>query len=454
MLYKVKKGLDVPITGAPTHTIDDAPPARRVALTTYEHIALKARLDVAVGDKVKRGQSLLTHKQFEGVHFLSPAGGVVREIVRGERRRLLSIIIETDESDNESPRIVEPVAPEAINGLSRDAVVKSVLNGGLWSALRTRPYSKIPDPQSVPNAIFVAAMDTRPLAVPAGMIIQEHQQAFRLGLEVLAHISGGTVHVCHSPVDEMPSVSDERIQYSQFEGPHPAGLPGTHIHFIQPLAADKVVWTINYADTIAIGQLFLSGEYPTERIVSLAGPSVTNPRLLRTRIGACIDELCNGELRMEDGDENRIVIGSVMDGYESTAETGFLSRFALQVSALPVHPERKFMAWVRPGLDLYSVSNTLFSKLMPARKFAFNCGYNGSARNIVPIGLYERVYPLMPMATQLLKSLLVADTDTAKDLGCLELDEEDLAICSYVCPGKNDFGPALRRSLELLEKNG
>lgn len=447
MHYKIKKGLDVPIAGEPSRDIDEASACEHVALTAYEHLGLKPRLSVEVGDKVRRGQCLFTHKQDE-TPFLSPAGGVVKAIHRGERRALQSIVIRVDESD-ERAVVCDAVAPENIGGLAREAVVEQVVRGGLWPVFKTRPFSKMPDPQSVPHAIFVTAMDTRPLAAAAGMLIAESSQAFQSGLEIVAHISGGTVYVCHSPMDELPQVSSERVQYAQFEGPHPAGLPGTHIHYIEPLMDDKVVWTINYADVIALGELFLSGEYPIRRTIALAGPSVLKPRLLRARLGASVSELCAGELREGDC---RMVVGSVMDGVAAREGTDFLHRFATQVSVLPLHMERSLMAWVRPGLDLYSVSNTLLSKLNAKRKFAFNCAYNGSARNLIPLGLYERVYPLTPLATQLLKALLVGDTDTARQLGCMELDEEDLAVCSYVCPSKHDFGPVLRSNLNQIEK--
>lgn len=418
-------------------------------MTALEYRGLKLRPQVQAGDEVVRGACLAVDKYHEAVRLLSPAGGTVESIERGPRRALHAIVIRVGEADARPERLFAPRTREEIHKMSRAEVVDAVLQGGLWPAIKTRPYGKVPDPQSEPSAIFVSAMDTRPLAPPASLVINESPQAFTTGLEVLAHLSAGKVYVCHAPAAEPPKATGEKVRYAQFQGAHPAGLSGTHIHFIEPLAAGKTVWTLDYQDVIALGRLLKSGEYPTERMIALAGPAVANPRLLHTRLGASVDELCEGELR--DG-ENRVVVGSVLDGIEAKGAGGFLHRFASQVAALPLRPERKLMAWVRPGMDMFSVANVLLSKLNPKRKFAFNCGYNGDPRGIVPIGLYERVLP-MPFATQLLKSLLVGDIEMAQKLGCLGLDEEDLAVCSYVCPGKHDFGRILRSNLERIEQD-
>ena len=451
--YKIKKGLDLPISGVPSAMIDEAPSPARVALTLHEYYGLKTRLKVEVGDRVTRGQCLVAHKAYEDVRFLSPAGGTVDEVIRGHRRVLQAVVVRRDESDAQVEHLFER---RAVADMSREEIVGRLLLGGMWPALRTRPYSRIPDPKSTPHAIFVTAMDTRPLAAPARLIIDAEKEAFATGLSAFARLSGGLVHVCHAPedADVMPEMHDGRTHYASFAGPHPAGLVGTHIYFIEPAVGERVVWTINYADVIAVGRLLMSGEYPVERVVALAGPSVRRPRLLRTRLGACIGELCKGELDDEHGRGTRVVAGSVLDGVEAAGGFDFLHRFAGQIAALPLTPERKLLAWGRPGLNLFSVANVLFSKLNPKREFDFDCAYNGDARIVLPIGLYERVFPLAPLATQLLKSLLVGDTDTAQKLGCLGLDEEDLAVCSYVCPGKHDFGRVLRGNLERIEKEG
>lgn len=459
MVYRIKKGLDVPLAGEPEPVVEAAPPVTRVALTAGEHHDLKPGVVVAEGDTVRLGQTVFFHKTYKEVRFVAPATGVVEKINRGKRRKLQSVVIRVEENERNDgeepslPALFEPCTIEQVRRMSREKVVSALTQGGLWPTLRTRPYSNIANPQSLPASIFVTAMDTRPLAAPAGMIIGEAGEAFNTGLHALTHLSNGQVYVCHAPGDTMPAFDGSRVRYVRFEGPHPAGLVGTHIHFIDPVTEGKEVWTINYADVIAIGSLLLKGQFPTERVVALTGPIAKRPRMLRTRVGACISELYADEL-LADAKEYRLISGSVLDGIEATGACDFLHRFSTQITALPLRPKRRLFGWIRPGLDLFSVANVLFSKLIPWRKFAFDCGYNGSARAIVPIGLYERVFPLETLPTQLLKALLVGDTGMAQQLGCLELDEEDLALCTYVCPGKHEFGPVLRSNLSHIEREG
>ncbi len=241
------------------------------------------------------------------------------------------------------------------------------------------------------------------------------------------------------------------MQTEAFAGPHPAGLPGTHIHFLDPVNATKSVWSINYQDVIAIGKLFTTGQLWTERVVALAGPVVEQPRLVRTRLGANLSELTAGELQPGS---NRVVSGSVLGGRTAQGAFAFLGRYHLQVSCLTEGNERELMHYLRAGVNKHSVMNIFVSKLMAAKKFAFSTSTNGSPRAMVPVGNYEAVMPLDILPTQLLRYLIVGDTEMAQKLGCLELDEEDLALCTYVCAGKYEYGPILRDNLARIEKEG
>ena len=234
-----------------------------------------------------------------------------------------------------------------------------------------------------------------------------------------------------------------------FSGRHPAGLPGTHIHALHPVDMQRTVWHLGYQEVIAIGALLLTGRIMTERIVSLAGPGVKQPRLLRTRLGADLELLTAGSLFPGD---NRLISGSVLSGHQASAETAFLWRYHSQVSVLAEGRERKFLDWLMPGRDRHSIKRLFASALFPRRELGLTTSLQGSHRAMVPVGAYEKVMPLDLQITWLLRALLASDVDMARDLGCLELDEEDLALCSYVCPGKIDYGRQLRQMLTRIEE--
>src|SRR5690606_6093831 len=320
---------------------------------------------------------------------------------------------------------------------------------GLWTALRTRPYSKVPAVDAVPSSIFVTAIDTQPLAADPQVIIAEQAEAFAQGLQVLTRLA--RVNLCKGADAQLPGENLEGVQTHVFAGPPPAGLAGTHVHFIDPVSASKSVWTIGYQDVIAIGKLFTSGELPVERVVALGGPVVEQPRLLRTRLGANLDELTAGELQAGN---SRVVSGSLFGGRTAHGALAYLGRYHQQVSCLSEGKDRQMLHYMRAGVDKHSVLNVFVSKLMGSKLFDFTTTTNGSPRAMVPVGNYEEVMPLDVLPTQLLRALIVGDTEVAQKLGCLELDEEDLALCSYVCAGKYEYGPILRDNLTRIEKEG
>lgn len=447
-MVNIKKGLDLPITGSPEQVITQGNAVSRVALVGFDYVGMKPTMAVQVGDKVKKGQILFEDKKTPGVFFTSPASGSVKEINRGERRVFQSIVIEV--SGNESVQF-ECFDAAAIGKLSREQVVDNLVQSGLWTALRTRPYSKVPAIDSTPHSIFVTAMDTNPLAADPDVIIKEQLQAFKDGLQLLSKLTDGKVFVCQSADSKVDVPSTERINVRHFSGKHPAGNAGTHIHYTDPVSATKTVWTIGYQDVIAVGQLFTTGELPVERVFALAGPMVNKPRLVRSCLGANISELTAGEL-MEG--TSRKISGSVLGGRTAKNSVDFVGRYATQVSVLQEQEEREFMGWLSPGLNKFSVMNIYLSKLFSGKRFNFTTTTNGSERAMVPVGAYEEVMPLDILPTQLLRSLIVGDTEQAQLLGCLELDEEDLALCTFVCPGKYEYGPILRDNLTRIEKEG
>jgi Na+-transporting NADH:ubiquinone oxidoreductase subunit A len=445
-MIKIKHGLDLPITGAPAQRIEAARPVRSVAVIGFDYHGMKPTMEVQVGDRVKLGQVLFSDKKTPGVIYTAPGAGVVSAIHRGEKRVLQSVVIDLDGDEQLS---FAQYSAAQLGSLSDAQVRENLQQSGLWTALRSRPFSKVPAVDAVPSSIFVTAIDTHPLAADPTVVIGEYASDFENGLKVLSRL--GKVFLCKAEGASLPGEQQANVQPAAFAGPHPAGLAGTHIHFLDPVNASKSVWSISYQDVIAVGKLFTSGQLWVERVVALAGPVVEQPRLLRTRLGANLDELTAGQLQ---SGYNRVISGSVLGGRTAQGAFAFLGRYHSQVSCLAEGADRELMHYLRAGVNKHSVLNIFVSKLMGAKKFPFSTTTNGSPRAMVPVGNYEAVMPLDILPTQLLRYLSVGDTEMAQKLGCLELDEEDLALCTYVCAGKYEYGPILRDNLARIEKEG
>jgi Na+-transporting NADH:ubiquinone oxidoreductase subunit A len=441
---RIKKGLDIPLAGAPEQVIDDAPRIDSVAVVGPDYNGLRPRMEVEEGDSVALGQVLFRDRQNPEVPFTAPGAGRIAAIHRGARRSLQSVVIELDGDAQET--FQQSDAPAS---LDRSAIVDNLVASGLWTSFRTRPFSKIPAPDAEPAAIFVTAIDTNPNAADPAVVLADAAGEFRLGLDAVARLTSGPTYVC---VREGANIdAGDAATLATFTGPHPAGLVGTHIHFLSPVGEKRTVWHIGYQDVIAIGRLFATGRLSTERVVALGGDLVESPRLLRTQMGASLTDLVTGQLIPG---RKRIISGSVLGGRRAVGQLAWLGRYHTQVSVLPETVEREFLSWARPGTGKYSAQRAYAGHLVHRGSFALTSSQNGSPRAMVSTGAFERIMPLDILATPLLKALLVKDTDSAKALGCLELDEEDLALCSFVCNGKYEYGPFLRENLHEIEVNG
>ncbi len=445
-MIKINKGLDLPITGAPEQVVSAAVEAKSVAVIGFDYVGMKPTMQVKVGDRVKLGQVIFTDKKTEGVNYTAPAAGVIKEINRGDKRVLQSVVIDVD--GDEAVEFNKYAASE-LASLSAEQVQDNLITSGLWTALRTRPFSKVPQPGSTPASIFVTAIDSNPLAANPEVFVNEQAEAFVNGLTVLTRLTAGSVHLCKAAGANIPTAAG--VNVAEFEGPHPAGNAGTHIHFLDPVSEKKTVWVIGYQDVVAVGHLFTAGRLFVERVVALAGPQVTAPTLLRTRLGANLDELVAGRVKLDD---NRVISGSVLNGRTANGPFAYLGRYATQISVLREGREREFMGWLAPGANKFSVLNMFLSRFSAGKKFDFSTTTNGSERALVPVGQFEELMPMDILPTQLLRSLIVGDMESAIQLGCLELEEEDLALCTFACPGKYEYGPILRDNLTTIEKEG
>jgi Na+-transporting NADH:ubiquinone oxidoreductase subunit A len=431
---KIKKGLDLSLGGEPEQVIHPGPEVQHVALCGHDFIGLKPRMLVSEGDVVAKGQPLFIDKRDPDVNYCSPGQGVVTAINRGERRVLDSVVVRLENSGLEDVRF-EPFSGQQLDTISRVQLFERLHQSGLWTAFRTRPFSRIPYSGCSPDAIFVTATDTRPLSADPAVVVGADIESFVSGLRLLPLLTTGTVYLCTGPGWNIDIPDLERLEQVGFSGPHPAGLPGTHIHHLFPVDTERVAWQINYQDVMAIGELFTDGTIPNSRVIAVGGECVVKPRLVKTVVGASTDELLAGGLHQCEG--CRAVSGSVLDGRIASGSLGYLGRYHNQLSVIPEGGERRLFGWLGRGT-----------------KRRWTTSQNGRFSGMIPLPVFEKVMPLDILPAPLFRALLVKDSDQAQALGCLELDEEDLALCAHVCPAKTDYAQALRINLDQIEREG
>ena len=452
---KISKGLDIPLAGRPDQSVEVGSPIRSVAVLGSDYVGLKPKMLVQEGDKVSLGQALFVDKRDPDVMFTAPGSGGVVAINRGARRVLQSVVIELDVVDTD-PSEYTKLAGSDPAALNQNPIRSTLFTSGLWTAFRTRPYSKVPQSDSSPRSIFVTAIDSLPLAADPNVVVDAHREAFLAGLHILARLTEGTIYMCTGSDWKGPVSDSKKVRHVEFSGPHPAGMPGTHIHHLDPVSADKTVWHIGYQDVIAIGKLFTDGQLWFERTVALGGAGFERPRLVSTRLGANIDELVAGELKQVGEKERspRLISGSVLSGRTAVGVEAFLGRYHLQIGAIPEDSGRYLFGWLGLFNRRYSYSGLFKRKQGHSQRLPLSTALNGRTTALVPIDAFERIIPLDILPVPLLRALLIKDTDQVQALGCLELDAEDLALCSFVCPGKNDYGAVLRINLEQIERYG
>ncbi|MEM8978127.1 MAG: Na(+)-translocating NADH-quinone reductase subunit A [Pseudomonadota bacterium] len=443
--FKLRKGLNLPISGAPVGDVSAPQSVMSVGLIGQDYVDLKPSIAVAEGDSVVAGTAIMADKRTPDVKIVSPVAGRVRAINRGARRKLISIVIDVDEAAG------DPINFATVGDASkRDGIVERLCASGLWTSFRTRPYSKVPEPSSTPIAIYVTALDTEPLAADPRIAIAQDNDAFVKGLETIAQLSDGKTYLCHAPGEALPGSDLPNVDAVAFDGPHPAGLAGTHMHFLTPPRADQFVWTIGYQDVIVIGRLMLTGTYDPRCIIALTGPACKAPRLVQTVAGASMQDLCADDL---PDYPTRLISGSVLSGRAGADVDAYLGRYARQITVIEEDKKQIPMGWIRPMASKFAVQPVLGSA-RTKKAFPLTSNLNGGRRAMVPLGTFEELMPQDYLPTQLLRSLLVMDTDQAQLLGALELDEEDLGLVGFACPAKYEYGIALRDCLTKIEKEG
>jgi Na+-transporting NADH:ubiquinone oxidoreductase subunit A len=446
-MITIRKGLDLPIAGKPEQKIYEGPSIRQVAILGEDYEGMRPTMKVKVGDVVKKGQVLFEDKKNPGIKFTAPMAGTVQAINRGLQRVLQSVVLTVQ---GDAAVEFSSYKSSDLANLPADKIRTQMIDSGLWTAFKTRPYSKIPAVDAEPLGIFVNAMDTNPLAADPALIIQENRQHFIDGLTILSKVSQAKkLFLTKAPKTDIPSI--DAFEVHQFAGKHPAGLVGTHIHYLMPVSPSRSVWHINYQDVILLGQLFTTGQLAEDIVVALGGPQVKNPRLLRTKVGASITDLVANEAQTGD---NRLISGSVLIGTRAKGPHAFLGRYHRQVTIIEEDTNKELLGWLSPGMNKFSATRAFLGHINPLKKFNLTSSTHGSDRSMVPIGVYEKIMPLDILPTMLLRDLIARDTDSAQRMGCLELDEEDLALCTFACPGKYDHGLHLRACLDIIEREG
>ncbi len=451
--FKLKKGFDIRLVGEAEKRIVELPAPKMVALKPQDFRGLKAKLEVHEGDTVKQGTPLFYAKSNENIKFVSPVSGTVKAIKRGERRALMEIIVEND-GQNNSEKVDVP-GREGIKTAGREKLQAVMMQGGVWPFIIRRPFSKIALAGDTPRDIFISGMDTGPLAPDMALVMEGLEDDFQAGIDALAQMTEGKVYlgIDSRAKSAVPAFNQATgVEKNYFSGPHPAGNVGVHVHHVKPLKSGEVVWTVKPYGVAMIGRFLKTGLFPQERVVAVAGSSVKEPVYYKTITGVSLEDLFaqNG---ITD-EEPRYISGNVLTGTR-VLKSGFVGFYDNLVSVIPEGPkERKLLGWYLPGFKELSHSRTFMSRWFPSRAYKVNTLLHGADRAFVMSGDYESVLPMDIYPVFLVKSILANDFEEMEGLGLMELDEEDVALCSYICPSKYDFGGIIRQGLDIVEKEG
>ncbi len=451
--FKLKKGYDIKIAGKAELKLNEFPEPDLVALQPNEFRGVKARLMVDVGDEVKIGTVLFVDKTNPEVKFVSPVSGKVSQINRGERRMLMEVVVENDHK--KTPETFEKWTADKVKKLSREQIIAHLLNSGMWPYLRQRPFNKIANHSDVPRDIFISAMDTAPLAADPSFLLDGEETHFQMGLDLLSKLTDGKVYLSldGSKKSQIPALEKATgVEKNTFSGPHPAGNVGVHIHHIKPIRTGDIIWYVQPYIVALIGKLFTTGIFPSERIVATAGSPINKRSYYKTILGAPLLSLIPGDTVVDK--DVRFLLGNVLTG-RKISPAGYLGFYDNLITVIPeADKKRRLMGWFFPGSDMLSYSKSFLSSWLPSKEFVLDTKVFGGKRAFIQTGDYEKVLPMDILPVYLAKSIMAGDFVEMEGLGILECDEEDLALCSYICPSKNDFGEILRQGLDFMEREG
>ena len=442
-VIKLKKGLDIKLKGTAEPVLEELPVPATVALKPTDFRGLTPKLTVKQDQEVKAGDAIYYDKYHPEVLFTSPVGGKIALVNRGERRRIIEVVIETDPDAGDAE--FKQADPQS---LSPEEIREQLLKSGLWPVIKRRPYGIIAFPGERPRDIFISAFDTAPLAPDYNFIMERHLETFQKGINALAKLTEGKVFlgVCETSV--FTKVKNTAIR--QFSGPHPAGNVGVQIHHTAPVNKGEVVWTVSPQDVLFIGRLFETGRVDFSRIIALTGSEVEKPKYLQILSGASVSSLVEGRLKTADH-KQRIISGNVLTGTKVNPQN-FLGFYDTQVTVIPEGDEYELLGWATPGIEKFSASRAYLSRLFPKNEYVLNANLHGGERAFVLSDQYAKVMPMDILPVFLLKAILANDIDKMEQLGIYEVIEEDMALCEYVCTSKMKVQHILRSGINTMIK--
>jgi len=445
----IRKGHDIRIAGVPSNEVQKIYQTKSVSIKPTDFRGLKPKLLVKEGDQIKSGSAVFHCKAHPEVSYPSPGAGKVTAIQYGPRRVIENIVIEL--AEQEDSEHFESFRSKDIQTLDRAKVLSTLLGGNMFPFIRQRPFNKVANPADTPRDIFISGWNTAPLSVNLDVALRRRLSQFQTGINVLQKLTDGHVHLSMNE----NTVSDTLIETSgakvhTINGPHPAGNVGIQIHHIAPLKLRDIVWTVNAQDVVRIGTFFLTGKYDPTLFVTVGGPGVKNPTHIKTRMGIQLEILISDN--MNEG-EQRIISGDVLTGKKINIGD-FLGFYDSSVSVVPESGKREFMGMLKPGSSStrYSLTNSFLG--YGEKLFSFNTLNNGSERYMVPVNAWENVLPMDILPNALYRAIFVQDIEEMEQLGIMECDDEDFALCSFACPSKIDVGGMIRQGLDLMEKEG
>ena len=440
---KLRKGLNIKLKGGAKAEFDKLPFPSTVALKPTDFPGLTPKLKVKVDALVKAGDALFYDKYHPEILFTAPVGGKVISVNRGERRRILEVVIETDEkAGSVNFKKADP------NSLSGDEIKEMLLSSGLWPFIKKRPYGIIASPDEKPISIYISTFDTAPLAPDYGFVMKDQLSTFQTGINALSKLTDGKINLGVNSNSIFTSVKNVVIH--TFEGPHPSGNVGIQIHNTKPINKGDVIWTINVQDVLFIGRLFETGKVDFSRTIALTGSEVEDPKYYQTVLGAPVSLISETKLKKTDY-KQRIICGNVLTGTRVKPQM-FLGFYDSHVTVIPEGDDYEFLGWADLGANKFSASKTFLSSLFPKKEYVMNANMHGGDRAFVLTGQYEKLVPMDLLPVHLLKAILVNDIDKMEQLGIYEVIEEDLALCEYACTSKIKVQDILRTGINTMIK--
>ncbi len=436
---KISKGLDINLKGKPALKISQAPRSSKYVVRPTEFYGINPRLSVRVGDHVDAGQPLFYHKYIDKIKFTSPVSGTIEDIIRGERRKILKIVIKADPQDSfKEFKVSDP------EQLDKEHILDLLLESGLFATIKQRPYDLIANPEDEPKAIFVSAFDSAPLGVDYSFALKDKMKSFAKGLKALTKLTSGKVYLITDGRKATDFDKMEGVEIIKAFGPHPVGNVSVSIEKFEPISKGDRIWTVNPADVAMIGEFFETGRYNPARNIALAGSKVKEPMYYSIKTGADLSAFLKDKLV---DDDVRIISGNVLTGSNITKDQ-FLNFYDNEVTVIPLGKKPRFMGW----LPFIGKNRKGFYKFgFSPKELDLDASLYGEERAFVMNEEYEAVMPLDIYPVHLLKAALLGDVEKMEQLGILEVAPEDFALVDYINSSKIEAQELIRKGLDIMQ---